>query len=127
MKEKRKKKKKKRIPTSFKYLEVMYFKIYSAWESRKSDVEIFYCEEGGWSGFVLLAKEKMLFSPLQACIEQENFLKKIQVLLQVILSLFLSESKKHSKSTWLLKADTFSCKSVFWWEMSPWLWLIIKA
>lgn len=39
----------------------------------KSDVEVFYCEEGGGSSFVFLAKEEMLFSSLQACREQENF------------------------------------------------------
>lgn len=84
----------------------MYFEIHRAQESRKSDVEIFYCEEGGRSGFVLLAKE-MLNSPFQACTGQENFEKKMQVLLQVILRLFLSAYVKHSKSTWLPKSDIF--------------------
>jgi len=39
----------------------------------KSDVKIICCEEGGRSAFVFLAKEEMLFSPLQACRGQENF------------------------------------------------------
>lgn len=36
----------------------------------KSDPEVFYCEEGGGSGSVFLAKEEVLFTHFQACREQ---------------------------------------------------------
>lgn len=39
----------------------------------KSDAEVFYCEERGGSGSVFLAKEEVLFTPFQACREQEDF------------------------------------------------------